>query len=228
MIAGLALVALSGCQARLEVDVDAGTAGSGEVRATVVLDREAAEQVPDLAGQLRVGDLERAGWRVEAPSRRSDGGSQIRAVKPFRSAAGAARALRELGGDEGPFRDLRLHVDRSYLRTRTALTGTVDLSSGLEGFSDEVLRQRLGSPLGVDPATVERQLGRPLRDVVTFRVRALLPGEDPAVVTPSLGQRVEVRASAERWNVERLVFGAVALVAGVALVGVLLGRLRSG
>ena len=219
---------LSGCQARLDVDIDAQPDGRGEVRATVVLDREAADQVPNLAQQLRVADLEQAGWSVEGPSRRDDGGAQIRAVRPFASSAGAAQALRELAGAEGAFRDFRLDVHRSFLRTRTAVTGTVDLSSGLEGFGDQVLRQRLGSPLGVDPATVERQLGTPLREVFAFRVRALLPGEDPAVVTPALGQRVQLSASAERWNVERVAFGAVALVAALALVDVLLSRLRRG
>ena len=229
-LAGLALLALSGCQAHLKVEVRARTDGSGQVRAAVILDKEAAAQVPDLARQVRVDDLEEAGWRVEGASSRNDGGSQMQAVKSFRSPAGAARALEELSGPKGPFRDFSLTVDRSYLETRTALRGTVDLSQGLEGFSDDVLAQRLsssglGKPLGVDLATVERQLGVPLREAFRFEVVSRLPGEEPTVWRPELGRRMQLEATTRRWNGERIAAGAVAVLAGLSLMVVLVRRL---
>ena len=221
----LTLVLLAGCDARLNVEVEAGPDGGGEVRATVLLDREAAAQVPDLAQLLRVEDLEQAGWRIEGPSGREGGGSRVEAVKSFRSPQGAARAMEELSGPAGPFRDFQLTVERSYFDTRTALGGTVDLTRGLEVFGDDVLVQRLGSPLGVDTPTIERQLGKPLRDAFHFELVARLPGKDARVWRPALGERVELAVSSTRVNTERIVFSAIALVAGVALVAVLARRL---
>ncbi len=207
------------------MDLTARPDGGGQVRATVVLDKQAAAQVPDLAQDLRLDDLDAAGWEVEGPSGSDGGEVRVEATKSFTTPAGASRAIEELGGPKGPFRDFRLRVDRSFLETRTSVDGTVDLSSGLEGFSDEVLRQRLGSPLGVDLATVERQLGRPLQEMFRVTVEARLPGEAPTVVSPELGQRAELVASARRLNVERIVAAAVAGVAGLVLAVVLLRRL---
>ena len=224
-LGGLSLVLLAGCDARLAVEIDAGPDGNGEVKASVVLDERAAAQVPDLERLLRVDDLEEAGWRVEGPTRRDDGGIRVQAVKSFRSPTGAARAMAELSGPEGPFRDFRLEVDRSYLLTRTALLGTLDLTRGLESFSDEVLAQRLGSPLGVDTKTVERQLGKPLGEAFHVEVVARLPGEQARVWSPALGERVQVAASGTRLNGERIAFGVIALAAGVALLVVLARRL---
>lgn len=191
----------------------------------MVLDKEAAAQAPNLAQDLRLDDLDAAGWKVKGPSRSDDGEFRVEAVKSFATPAGAGPVVEELGGPKGPFRDFRLQVERSFLETRTSVDGTVDLSGGLEGFSDEVLTQRLGSPLGVDVATVERQLGRPLREMFRVEVGARLPGEAPRVVTPALGQRVELSASAKRVNVERIAAAVVAVVAGLALLAVLLWRL---
>jgi len=221
----LALLLLTGCQVRLDVELAARSDGSGEVRAEVVLDKDAAAQAPNLVQDLRLDDLDAAGWKMVGPSRSDDGEVRVEAVKSFATPAGAGPAVEELGGPMGPFRDFRLRVERSFLQTRTSVDGTVDLSAGLEGFSDQVLRQRLGSPLGVDVATVERQLGRPLREMFRVEVGARLPGEAPAVVTPELGQRVELVTSAKRVNVERIVAAIVAVVAGLALLVTLLRRL---
>lgn len=224
----LAVAALSGCQADVDVGLDVEPDGSGQVKATVRLDRAAAAQVPNLAGQLRVEDLAAAGWRLEGPTRSDDGGAQVSAVKSFDSPAGARRAVEELAGPRGPLRDFALALRRSFLETRTELSGTVDLSSGLEGFGDEVLRNRLGgSSLGVDPAVLERQLGARLADVFGLEVTARLPGRGPATVKLELGERAQLRASAHRWNTERIAFAAVAVVSSLALVVVLVRRALS-
>lgn len=208
----------------MEVDLDVRADGGGEVRATVVLDKDAADQVPDLAQDLRVDDLEAAGWSLEGPSKREDATVELEAAKSFADPAGAERALQELSGPNGPLRDFDLQFDRSFVETRSAVDGSVDLTPGLEGFSDEVLKQRLGAPLGVDVAAHERRTGRPLRDSFQVRVTVRLPGEEPAVASPALGQRQELAVAARRWNRERIAFSAVALVSGLALVGVVLRR----
>lgn len=229
------LLALAGCRVGVSVEVEAAAGGGGVVRAVVSLDREAAEQVPDLAGQLRTDDLVAAGWAVEGPTARAGGGATVRLSKPFRSPAGAARALDELGR---PFESLRLTVDRGFWRTRTGLRGAVDLSAGLGVFGDEVLEQRLGSPtLGLDPAAVERDLGRPPAEVFTFEVVGDLPGRvdanaparragDP-VWPASLGSVVKVEATSESWNLANLALAGMAAVSGAALVVVLARRSRA-
>ncbi|MDQ3681374.1 MAG: hypothetical protein M3378_12720 [Actinomycetota bacterium] len=226
-LAALGLVLLTGCQVKLDVDLTARPDGGGEVRAKLVLDKDATAAVPDLAQDLRLDDLEAAGWSIEGPSRQEDGETRVEASKSFTTPAGADRAVEELSGPKGPFGDLRLRVDRSFLETRTSVEGAVDLSTGVEGFSDDVLKQRLGSPLGVDVATVERQLGKPLEEMLEVTVRARLPGEAPTVMSPKLGQRMELTATARRWNIERIAMAAVSVVSGVALVVVLTRRLLS-
>ncbi len=196
--------------------------GSGQVRATVALDPAAAAVAPDLADQLRVEDLEAAGWRVEAPPPDKDGRRQLQAVKSFSSPEGAARAVEELAGPAGPFREFALAQDRSFFKTRTRLAGTVDLSGGLEAFIDPGLRQQLA---GADVATIERQLGVTAAEAFRFEVEARLPGQ--ARTWPvELGQLQEVRAAVEAWNTPRIVFLLLALASGLALVVVLVRRSR--
>ena len=203
------------------------------MQATLTLDRAAAEQVPDLARQQRVGDLRQAGWRVEGPERTDDGGMRLQAAKSFSSPAGATRTVEELTGPDGAFRRFELTRRRSFLKTRTGFSGTVDLSRGLDGFVDPALRERLGQP-AFDAATLEHQLGVPLSEVFRFRVQADLPGQvrgnaagGGAVWEPRLGETLALEARAETWNVASMGFAVTSVVAGVALVVVLVRRSRT-
>ncbi|HUR17582.1 MAG TPA: hypothetical protein VMZ51_01435 [Acidimicrobiales bacterium] len=231
LLAGFAIVVLGGCRADLTVALRAAAEGGGDVSATVSLDREAMEQVPDLTGQLRVGDLKAAGWRIEGPAPAPGGRTELRAVKVFGSAPEATRILQELTGPGGPFGSLRLNRTRSLLKTRTSLTGAFDLAGGLEAFSDEVLKERLGgAPLGLDLTKLEAELGAPLADIFGFRLIADLPGDleagTPAFWQVRLGQTTRVDAVAEQWNLITLAAGAASATAGLALVAVLVRRNR--
>lgn len=234
VLAVLAAGLLGGCRVGVSVEVETAAGGGGHVRATVTLDAEAARQVPDLAHQLRVDDLEAAGWEVDGPTAAPGGGASVTASKPFATSRGAARALRELGGG---FAGLRLRVDRSFWRTTSALEGEVDLSAGLAAFGDEDLAALVGNQtLGLDPPAVERELGRPLAEVLEVELVADLAGRmdadapearaGDAVWPVPLGTTVAVRAEAERWNSSSLAMGAVALASGLMLVGVLIRRSR--
>jgi len=221
----------------VSVEVEANLAAGGVVRATVRLDREAVEQVPDLAQQLRVDDLEAAGWTVGGPSPVEGGGVTIGVSKRFTTPTGAARAIEELSGAGGPFSTLRLTRERGLWKTTTALSGTVDLSAGLGAFGDAALTEKLGAPnLGLDPAAVERELGKPLAEAVRVELVGRLPGtvtsnaptsRDGAGVWPVLlGATTVVTASSEAWNVPTLAFAGLAAASGLALVVVLVRRSR--
>lgn len=236
--AALALVLLSGCRVGVTVGIDSEADGSGRVRAVVTLDPAAARRVPDLADQLETDDLRAAGWEVEGPRPTAEGGVEVRAAKRFRSPQEATQAVEELTGPTGPFRDFRLRRSRSFFKTRTAFEGTVDLTGGLEGFSDDALRQRLGgSALGFDPTDIERQVGEPLARIFDIRVVARLPGDiersnapgragNGVAWQPTLGEEVRLTAAAEQWNARNVVAGALALASGVAAVFLAVRRLR--
>ena len=235
LVAACALALLAGCRIDVTVGVDADADGSGRVRATVVLDRDAAARIPDLADQLRTADLAAAGWEVSKPQPGKDGSVLVEAVRRFRSPQEATQAVEELSGPTGPFRDFSLRRSRSFLKTRTSFEGRVDLTSGIEAFSDEALARRFGgSPLGFEPAELERQLGAPLDRIFGFRVVARLPGDvtsnaptragNGAAWQPKLGEDVRLTATAEQWNARNIGATAVSAVTGAAFLLVLVRR----
>lgn len=232
-----ALLLLVACEIETTVGIDADADGTGRVRVAVALDRDAVQRMPDIADQLRLDDLRAAGWEVAASEKTEDGGLVVEAVKRFRTPAQAADTVEEVSGEDGPFRDFEVRRSRSFLKTKTAFRGTVDLGGGIEAFGDDTLRERLGgSALGFDPAELERRLGTALSRIFSFRVVARLPGDvdsnaptttdNGAVWRPSLGERVVLQATAERWNYRNIGAAAVSAAAAAALVAVLVRRRR--
>ncbi|HVL92695.1 MAG TPA: hypothetical protein VM264_05060 [Acidimicrobiales bacterium] len=226
LVAAVATVLFGACRVEVDVAVEAGADGVGTVAVMVRLDADAAAQVPDPTSLFEVADLRAAGWAVEAPEVAPGGAVTVRAEKPFGDIAGAAVALAELSGPDGPFGSLRLDQERTVVGTRTSLEGRVDLSGGLGAFSDPALQERLGGlPLGADPAELERELGVALADVFGFRLHAALPGRS-ATVTARLGQSVPVTIAGSRLDFRRVVLVAVSVGSGLALVAVLWRRRR--
>lgn len=231
-----ALFLLGGCQAGIRVGVDANAHGGGRVVAVVTLDREAQAIAGDLRGKLEVGDLTKAGWKVVGPEKVGKD-VRITATKPFASPAGAARAVRQLDGAKGMFKDFRLTQTRGLLRTTTAFSGTVDLRKGIESFSDDELKDALGSPLGATPEEFAERIGSAVSDALPITVGVLLPGEvssnapvddgGSAAWRPKLGERIQLAASAKQWNTRVIVLLAIGVLAlGTALI-VDLGRRRT-
>lgn len=204
--------------------------GSGVVRAGVGLDEDAAQQLGQSGGQLQAADLRKAGWTVVGPRREGDGRTWIRASKPFRTPAEAARISAELSGAHPLFRDFRVTRQRSWLRTRTTFHGRVDPSGGLSSFSDPQLDAQLGGGLPIDPAA---RLDRILKVEVAVRLpgsissNAPLQASNGAVWRPHWGEQATLSASAVSWNLRPIVFGGLAVVAlAAALVVWLTGRRR--
>ncbi len=207
------LVATGGCQVVLSTGIEARRDGSGLVRAAVGLDEEALRELGDPTTELRLDDLRQAGWEVAAPAKEADGLTWVRLAKPFTDADGAARVAAELSGPYGPFRDFRLERDHSLIRTTTRFSGLVDLTGGLGGLTDQGLRDALGDAApALDPGA--------LRDHgdVRVRVEARLPGEDPQVWEPVLGEELRLSAESEVLNVRFLAGATIAAVlAGTAV-----------
>jgi hypothetical protein len=234
--AALALVVCSACQVTIAVGVDAKQNGSGVVRAGVGLDADALRQIPDRAQQLRVDDLKRAGWTVVGPRKESDNRTWVRATKPFANPTGAAKAMTELNGPNGPFKSFRLTRKHSFLRTKTSFSGTVD-RVGARGLADSRLQQQLGGA-GVDPNVLEQQLNQLINSTVRLEVVVHLPGSissnaptevsGGAVWHPKAGERAQLTASSTAWDLRPIIFGAVAVVLAVAALVVWRRSRRTG
>ncbi len=237
LLAVLALVvALSACQMRVEVGVDAHEDGSGMVRVAVGLDGDAVHKlggIDHLRAIVKVDDLTASGWKVTGPAARRDGFVWLEATKPFDTPEQAAAVLEEVAG--GPFHDFHLERDRTFARTTLRFAGTVDFSQGLESFSDPELTAALdGQPLGQDVAAIEKQFGGSLDRLVHVKVAVRLPGavssnapgqaNNGAVWEPRLSDDAPAMLTAESrvWHRATLAFLVLAALAAFALLVFLL------
>ena len=235
MLAGVVALAASACEVGVDVGLEVVRDGSGQVQVDIALDPEAAGRV-DLADQLRVDDLEAAGWTLAGPQRNDDGSMVVSAVKAFATPAGAVAVLEEVSGTSGPLRDFGVTRRSSFLTTTYDFEGLVDLSAGIEGFSDDELRQALeGSGFRLAGAELEEVIGDEVADVFRFEVRTDLPGEvdvtapgldtsGGAVWRPGVGEQVSLSATSRLLHTERLVLLATAAASALALMVVLLAR----
>ncbi len=231
------VVAVAGCRVDVNVGINAKADGSGQVRVEVVADREVAQAV-DLSAGVRVDDLKQAGWTIDGPSPRPDGGVRVVATKAFADAGGARSAVEELTGPIGPFQAFRLQRSRSFVRTTTRFSATVDLARGIEAFGDPGVKATLGgSDIGLDLPQLGQDLKGPTDAAVGVQVAVRLPGKassnaprvtaDGATWQVGLKDRLELTAQSTAWNVANLVGVVVAaLLATLAVAAFLLNRSR--
>jgi len=223
-VAALALLLCSACQVTIAVGVDAKQNGSGVVRAGVGLDDDALHQIPDLAQQLRVDDLKKAGWTIVGPRKESDNRTWVRATKPFANPSGAQKAITELNGASGPFKNFKLTSKHSFLRSKTSFTGTVD-RIGAKNLADSKLQEQLGGS-GVDPKVLEQQINqiidRSLRTEVVVHLPGTISSNAPTEISggvvwhPKAGEQARLVASSTAWNLRPITFGAIAIVLAIA------------
>jgi hypothetical protein len=237
-LVGLAVACLltCACQATVRIGINANASGGGVVSASVSLDKEAAQAVPDLGQQLRTSDLLKAGWKVVGPTPVAGGGTNVTATKPFANNAELAQVVNDLSGPTGPFHDFHLGQQRSFFSTTTSFSGRVDLTCGLRCFGDQQLQQQLGTDLGIDPTKLQQQAGVILNRVFKFEVAVRLPGSlqssnaptqagNGAVWQPKLGDTATLTANARAVDTLRIVLIAVAaLLVIVGAVGLQIRR----
>lgn len=188
------VLVLSACQVESTVSVEVAGDGSGVVGVEVLLDEEATVAVGNLERQLRYDDLVEAGWSVDRPVLTDDGGTLVTAAKPFEVPNQLGPLLDEILGP-GVFDDFELVRERSFATTAWVLSGIVDLSRGLDLFSDPALRGVLsGLPLGRTPEQlaelVDCETPCDPAGVFTLDLVVTLP-DDP-----------DLPAEAARWSVQ--------------------------
>jgi len=227
------LLLLAACQAVINVGVDVKGDGSGSVTVTAHLDHDAATSY---ARYVRTSDLAKAGWAVAGPTPEPGGGVAFTASKPFADPIQARAVVSELSGPTGPFQNLAVVRRSSFFQTTTTFEGTVDLTCGLDCFSDPSLRAALGTGAGngLDPSTLQAGAGVILDRIFQFEVAARLPGSIRSSNAPSqlgngavwkvkLGQKAVLTAQSKSWNVPHVlavvIGGLLALgAAGLAIV----------
>ncbi len=236
MVAAVALAAVA-CQVRVTAGLDVDANGEGTVRAAVGLDAEAVRAVGDLGAALRVDDLRAAGWRVEGPRAEADGLTWVRASRAFSELEEARLALTELSGPDGPFRNLTFERERSFLRTKTRLSGAVDLTAGATGFADADLRNLVGDTIRLDPDGLRGEFGPDLDRAVQVQFEARLPGSVRSnapersggrlVWRPAMGQQLTIEASSSGLKVPVLPIAVAAgLLVAVVVAAVVVVRRR--
>ncbi len=236
-LAAAALVLLTGCKLSIVVGIDARADGSGVVRATVTLDKEAADRLGQAGGRLEAEDLRRAGWTVTGPTPIGGGGATLIASKGFGTPAELGAVIDEVAGPRRPLRDFKLERDRSFARTETRFSGVVDLSGGVDAFGDDRLREQTGADIGLDLEELERQAGVALNRFFSVQVAVRLPGSvdanaptvagNGAVWRPQLGERAALAASGSQLDTRRIGLLGIAALSGIALVVVVVRRIRT-
>ncbi len=224
----VAVLALSACQLRTQLNIAVEPDGSGRVEVVIGLDEDGVRQNPELLDQLDFSDLEAAGWTVTGPEPGSDGFTQVRVAHDFGAPEDLDDLLDQVDGGSGPFRDFRLTRSDGFARTRYRFDGVVDFTGGVAGVAAD---PALADALGADPvALIEQRVGGAVDQLLRVQVAVRLPGDvdsnaptkasNGAVWRPSVLEReaVELHATSTIRRTGRLVWLGVAAAAGFALV----------
>lgn len=237
VLAVVALLVLTGCELRAELNVTVAEDGSGDVELAVGLDEDALERRPDVLDEVDLSDLTDTGWEVTGPAREADGFTWIRARHRYGTPEELGTLIADVAGEDGPLRDFELRRDDGFAESRYRFAGTVDFTAGVGSFTED---PELAEALDAEPIELlEERLGAAIDEMVKVQVAVRLPGSvesnartratNGAVWQPSVVDRevAELRATGTVDRTGRLIWLGVAGVAGFALVLYLLVRVAS-
>ena len=206
---GLAVL-LAACRVDTAVHVDVEEAGSGTVTVVFNADAVAVARVPELAGGLRFDDARAAGWAVDGPLFRADGGVQIRAVKRFESAGQLPQVLEELAGKDVIFTDVVLEQTHSFAETSYSFRADINPTPPLEAFSDGALAEIFeGQPFGRPLPDLIAEAGTP-EDSLGFEFLVTLIDFDDAFSASSVASGADGELSDEMVELSPVVDGSTA------------------
>ncbi|WP_419925021.1 HAD family hydrolase [Candidatus Poriferisocius sp.] len=225
------VLGLAACQVDIEVGIGFNEDGSGLVTVDVALDEEAVALAPDITSLLLIDDIEdpASGWSYNDPRIDEEGRTSFSASKPFGSPEQLESVLAEIFGADDVFRDFTFERATSFAQTDYRVTGVVDLSKGMDLFTDPQLTERLGGePLGQPiPDLAAAQAGVAVRLVLDLPVGAeqeeTLELGQGAVGIEMTAQEESGTALTLRW-VAWAAFALLGLSVLIAVAGYLLER----
>ena len=228
LLAVLLVVVATGCQVRLETQMDIGVDGRGTVTQGVGFDAAALKRVGDPALALRAQDLVDAGWVVDPTVAEGDL-TWVRVHHDFTTPEQANELLAQLSGPDGPYRDLEVIRTSGPLSESVKFTGVLDTSAGLAMFGDKALTDALGGDgSGGLLARIEKEEGRPPADMVDVEMQVKVGGTSKSW-SSSLGDpgETKMKASSSRSKFFELV-GTVFVVLLVLATATVIGlRMRA-
>jgi len=183
ILLALALVVLSACQADTELELKVNENGSGAVALQVDLDAEAMAVLGDVDAQLRVDDLERAGWDVTSDP--DDDGLSIRAEKPVSDSTRWQSVLDEIVGP-GVFTNVEVRAANEFAKQSQRISYELDLGDGWSLFSDaEVTAALKGEPFGAPVEVLSED--REIDDIVAVQVTTSVWSDDEGTPSTAVG-----------------------------------------
>jgi hypothetical protein len=134
--------ALAGCRIDISVDMTVEPDGTGTITLVATADAAVVAAVPTLADELATDDIAAAGWVIDGPTARPDGGLTMTMSHDFASDGEATNLLNSYGP---PFNQMAMTSNSSGDDTTTRLTGQLGLPDGFESFADDDLIAAVGS-----------------------------------------------------------------------------------
>ena len=183
LLAGLVAL-LAGCHVGVDIDVRMTEDGAGTVTITVIADKAIVDRAPGLAGDLRLDDVRAAGWTVDGPSATPDGGLQIVLTQPFSTPEQANAILASVNAAGGPLMGITFARTRGDDATTFTLNGTLQITGGLDAFSDADLLAVVGATPYANQLAAASIAPN---DAATVTFRASLPGDVQSTTAPAGG-----------------------------------------
>ena len=191
LVAGLTVLAAA-CRVDTAVEVDIDDDGSGVVTVVFAADADAVARVPELAEGLRLDDVRDAGWAVDGPISRGDGGVEVRAVKEFESSSQLPVVLAEIAGEGVIFSEVFLEQTRSFAESSYEFRAVIDPAPPVEAFSDGALAAIFGGqPFGRPLEDLIAEAGRP-QDSLGLRFSLTLLDSDDAFSASSASPQADL------------------------------------
>ena len=171
IIAIVGMLVLSGCQLDVVVDVVVEPVGTGMITVTAEADAELVADVPTIADELVLDDVEEAGWTVDGPNPTAGGGLILTLTHDFEGKDEATNLLRSLGP---PFNDPVIGRGQDGDSATNTARANLGLPDGFDSFADDDLLAAVGgTPFA---ARFEQAEANPVNSMSAV-LRLTLPGE---------------------------------------------------
>lgn len=226
----LVLLTLTACEVRTEVNLTVEDDGSGVVEVAVGLDDEAARRLEAL-GELDFSDLVASGWEVSSLRPEDDGRSWLRVRHSFANPSEIGALVEQIAGDQ-ILRDFTVRRQDAFAESTWEFSGIVDFAEGTASVADPEIDAALADAgVTADALTlISERLDAVKDEQLRFQVAVRLPGSvtsnaptrasNGAIWQPSITDRavIELRAQGVVTRSDRIVWLAVGVLAGLALV----------